>query len=129
MRQLPRTSSWPVAFGLSAVAALILGFSALTAGSVLAQTPVGSTPTTTSTTPYATATTSGSSASPTATTTSSISGKSVASPSPSATAKAPSTGSGVAADESSSATPFVLGGLAVLAGGFALFGASIKKRN
>lgn len=127
----------PLMLLLSAVAAITLGFGAFFygGGSASAQTPAGGSPTASGTegaTPSASPSPSASaspsespSASPTAATSTSA-----ASPTANASApSAPSTGSGVASTSNSSELPIVLGGLAAIAGGAALFGVSLKKRN
>lgn len=113
----------PLMLLLSAVAAITLGFGAFFwgGGTASAQTPAGGSPTASATTSTGSPT-----ASPSATSTTAS-----ASPSASASAapSAPSTGSGVASTSNSSELPIVLGGLAAVAGGAALFGVSLKKRN
>ncbi len=116
MHQTNRRYGWPILFGISAIAALLLTVSLFAVGTASAQTPSASP--TASTTAYA---------SPSATTTSSA--QTAASPSSSASAVAPNTGSGVASTSSSSTMPFVLGGFAVVAGSLGLLGVSLRKRS
>ena len=120
MENFEKKHARPLVFGLSTAAAVILGLSAFAAGDVSAQTPSG-TSTSAATTPTATTTT-------TSGTTATSSPSASASKSATGVAGAPQTGSGVASNDSST-MPIVLGGLAAVGGGLALFGASMKKRN
>ena len=101
-----RLAQRPMALGLAAILAVVLGFSALVGfgGTAFAQTD--------------------GTATPSASTTSTTSGSNAA-----ASPTSPATGSGVAAGGSSSSAIILIGGLVVVGGSLAAMGCSLRKNS